>query len=211
MFSYVPIANIALQHIGESNRIVAPDENSKPARAIKAAWDLTFLFVLAEAHWSFALFSRDLTARTANPDFPLRDGFFAFPLPAELVTLVEILEPCSLEEPDAYSIERGPNGTELICEEAGPVRIRFVGNTAAVQDPSSWSPAFVEAFSFRLAWQISDELAADKARKDRAYAASNAALKLAKRANARTKASQTNATTPWSAARGRGRGRAPNT
>jgi hypothetical protein len=36
MLTYVPLANVALQHLGESDRIAAPDENSKGARAVKA-------------------------------------------------------------------------------------------------------------------------------------------------------------------------------
>jgi hypothetical protein len=63
MLTYVPIANTALQHLGEADRIVTPDEDSKPARAIKAAWEPTRLFVLAEAHWSFAIRTLELTAR----------------------------------------------------------------------------------------------------------------------------------------------------
>jgi hypothetical protein len=55
MLTYVPIANTALQHLGESKRISSENEASKAAAAIKAAWEPTRLFVLAEAHWSFAV------------------------------------------------------------------------------------------------------------------------------------------------------------
>lgn len=211
MLTYVPIANAALQHIGESDRIVSPDEASKPARAIKAGWEPTRLFILAEAHWSFACRTIEIAARAAHPDFPIALGRTAFPLPADLVTFIEIVDPCELDENDSYTIEEGPTGSELLADVTGPITIRYVRDSKAIADPSRWSPAFVEAFAFRLAWQVSDELAADKGRKDRALGASNAALKLARRANARTKASRGNKTTPWTAARRTGVQRAPNT
>lgn len=211
MLTYVPIANAALQHIGESDRIVAPEQESRPARAVKAAWEPTRLFVLAEANWSFATRTIELTARAPDPEWPIALGRTAFPLPADLVTLVEIVEPIALDENDSYSIEAGPTGSEILCLEAGPLVVRYVRDCPEIADPARWSPAYIEAFTFRLAWQVSDELGADKGRKDRAFAASNGALKLAKRANARTKASRAHAVTPWAAARRLGVRRAPGT
>jgi hypothetical protein len=209
--SYVPLANLALNHIGEDDRISAPDEDSKPARAVARAWELTRLFVLAAAHWSFAVRTVELVARVDLPEFPIAGGLTAFPLPPDLVTLVEIREPKCLQDPDSYSIEGGPEGTEILCDELGPIVLRYVRDGVDIADPSRWTPAFAEAFAFRLAWQISDALAADKARKDRAFANYQAALKLAKRTNARMKAPIGHAETPWSAARRTGFQRAPGT
>jgi hypothetical protein len=45
-----------------------------------------------------------------------------------------------------------------------------VRDGADIADPARWTPAFDQAFAWRLAWQISDEMGADKARKDRALA-----------------------------------------
>jgi hypothetical protein len=210
--TYVPIANIALGHLGEDDRIQAPDDDSKPARSVKRAWEATRQFVLAEAHWSFALRTVDIAQRADDEDWPIALGRKAFPLPADLVELVEIVEPCFLEEEeDRYSIERGPNGQELLADVAGPITVRYVRDGADIADPTSWSPAFIEAFAFRLAWQISDTLGADKARKDRVLLASDRALKLAKRNNRRTKPRQAQVEGEWIRARRRGAERAPGT
>jgi hypothetical protein len=209
MLSYVPISNTALQHLGEARRIVDADEDSKPARAIKVAWEPTRLFVLAEANWSYAIRTVELTARPDDTEFPVALGRKAFPLPADLVTLVEIVAPSTLDEEDSYSIEGGPTGSEILCDETGPITVRYVRDGKDIADPARWPPAFTEAFAFRLAWQISDELAADKGRKDRALGASEKALKLARRSNGRTKASRAQVTTPWAAARRNGVQRAP--
>jgi hypothetical protein len=210
--TYVPIANIALGHLGEDDRIQAPDQDSKPARTVKRAWEATRQFVLSEAHWSFALRTVELAQRADDPEWPIALNRKAFPLPADLVELVEIVDPACLEEgEDLFSIERGPNGQELLADVAAPVTIRYVRDGADIADPTSWSPAFIEAFAFRLAWQISDALGADKGRKDRVLLASDRALKLAKRNNRRTKARQAEVEGEWIRSRRRGVDRAPGT
>jgi hypothetical protein len=210
--TYVPIANIALGHLGEDDRIQAPDEDGKAARSVKRAWEATRQFVLAEAHWSFALRTVELTQRTDDSDWPIALGRKAFPLPADMVELVEIVEPCYLaEEDELYSIERGPNGQEILADDAGPITIRYVRDGSDIADPTSWPPSFVQAFAWRLAWQISDAMGAEKARKDRAFNASDKALKLARRANARTKPHQRNRSGDWVKSRSRGFDRAPGT
>lgn len=209
MLTYVPLANLALQHLGEGDRIASPDEESKGARAVKAAWEGVRLFVLSEAHWSFAIRTLALTARTDDPDFPLALNRRAFPLPADLVTLVEIVDPDLDADEDLYSVEGGPSGSEILTEDPGPITIRAVFDRPEFADPARWPPSFDRAFSFYLAWQISDEMGADKARKDRALNGYGSALKVAKRTNARTKAPKAQATTPWTRARSSGIARAP--
>jgi hypothetical protein len=169
--SYVPIANLSLGHIGEDDRISDPDEDKRAARAIKTAWEGTRLFVLSEANWAFAIRTVELTARAAIADWPIALGRTAFPLPADLVTLVAIVDPDLDFDNDLYSIEGGPERRS--SSRRNSARSRFATSATAPISPipSRWSPGFAEAFAFRLAWQISDALAADKARKDRAFAA----------------------------------------
>lgn len=209
--SYVPIANMALNHLGENDRIVDPNDTGPAAAAVKRAWDLTRLFVLAEANWSFAVRTVDLVQRAPNPDWPIALERQAFPLPADLVSFIEIVEPNFLDdEPDRYSIESGPNGAEILTCFDGPITVRYVRDGADVADPARWLPAFAQVFTWRLAWQISDALGAEKARKDRVLSAGDRALKLARKSNAHFKARRRNHTGDWIAARFRGwQGRAP--
>jgi hypothetical protein len=146
-----------------------PMRTARRRASVKRAWEATRQFVLAEAHWSFALRTVELTQRTDDSDWPIALGRKAFPLPADMVELVEIVEPCYLaEEDELYSIERGPNGQEILADDAGPITIRYVRDGSDIADPTSWPPSFVQAFAWRLAWQISDAMGAEKARKDRA-------------------------------------------
>jgi hypothetical protein len=201
LLSIVQIANLALQHLGEDDRISDLNEVSRPARIVKAAWDTTRLLVLADAHWSFAARTLELTARPAHPDFPIALGRTAFPLPADLVNLVEIVEPELMDDSDEFAIEAGPNSAELLVDHPGPITIRYIRDTAEIADPARWSPGFAGAFAFRLAWQISDSLAAKTSRKDRAWNNYLAELKKAKKANARTKPFRRNPRSDWSRAR----------
>jgi hypothetical protein len=83
----------------------------------------------------------------------------------------------------------------------GPITIRYVRDGQDIADPSRWSPGFAEAFAFRLAWQISDPLSADKGRKDRAENSYAKALRKARKSNARTKPFRRNPRSDWARAR----------
>lgn len=214
MLTYVPIANLALQHIGEDDRIDDPNESSRPARIVKNAWLPTFLFILSEANWSFAKQTIDLVKRATDVDFPIARGRVAYPLPADMVRFIEIIEPELDDDDDSYSIEAGPNGLEIQCDDQGttPLTVSLIRNLAPWQDPTRWPPPFVKAFAFELAWQISDPLSADKGRKDRARASADKAISAAERANNRTKGRMKQLPTDWNRARrGAGFARAPGT
>lgn len=199
--SYVQIANNALGHIGEDDRISDPDQDSKAARTVKAAWETTRLFVLADAHWSFAARTAEIAARPHNREWPIALGRTAYPLPADLVNLIEILDPDLNDDDDEFAIEAGPNGAELLVDYTGPITIRYVRDHPSIADPARWSPGFAEAFAFRLGWQVSDPLSADKGRKDRAENSYEKALRKARKANARTKPFRRNPPSDWARAR----------
>lgn len=204
--SYVSFANMAVGHLGEDDRISDPDEDSRVARIVKTHWDTTRLAVLEEANWSFATRTVELVQRAADPLFPIARNRKPFPLPADLVTLIEIVEPDLNDDNDEFAIEAGPVGSELLADEAGPITIRYVRDGADIADPARWSAQFGRAFGFLLAWQISDGLAADKGRKDRAWKSYETAIAKAKRANARTRPFRRNPPSDWARARHGGHG-----
>lgn len=211
LLSRIPLSNLTLGHLGEDTRITDPDEDKKAARAIARAWDPTYLFVLARAHWTFAKRTLELTARPVNATYPIALNRTAFPLPDGFVTLVEIVDPVLDQDDDSYSIEEGPTGLELLVEDNGPITVRVIRDSEAVRDPARWSPLFAKAFAWTLAWQISDALGADKARKDRALSGSEAAIKEAIRMNNRMVGPQRQVAGNWERARRLGVDRVPGT
>jgi hypothetical protein len=200
MLTYVPIGNTALQHLGEADRIVDPTRTASRRAQSSVAWEPTRLFVLAEAHWSFASAPSSSPPALMTPTMADRPRPQGVPAPADLVSFIEIVEPCSLDEEDSYSIEagrRGPRSSPTKPGRSRPLRPR--------RQCGRRSGALAAGLhrSLRLPPRLADQrrARADKARKDRALGASEKALKLARRANARTKAARRHATTPWTAAR----------
>jgi hypothetical protein len=201
MFDKVGLGNMALQLLGEDDRIDNLDEDSRAARIVKRAWDNTRIFVLAAVPWAFACRTVELAARAPSAEWPIAGGRSAYPLPVELVTIAEIVEPNLHDDDDEFQIEAGPNGQELIADHVGPIVVRFVANQAETADPVRWSPGFAEAFVARLAWQISDSLACKTSRKRMAEEAYERALRKGRKANARTKPFRRNPPSDWTRAR----------
>lgn len=204
MLDQVALANQALGHIGEDDQIQDLNEDRKAARTVKLHWEPTRLFVLSKVNWSFASRTIEITARDVNPEWPIAGGRSAFPLPVDMIRFVEILDPELGDDDNEFSIETGPNGQEIIAAYTDVITIRIVLDSPQVRDPARWPAEFAEAFSYRLAYDISDTLSADKARKAQARNEFAIALRDAKKANARTKPYRRNPPTDWTRARQRG-------
>jgi hypothetical protein len=140
-------------------------------------------------------------ARAAEPDWPIALDRVAFPLPADMVRFVEIIDPELDDDDDSYSIEGGPNADRAaVTEDPGTDHRLAMSAPRRVAGSARWPPPFVEAFTWRLAWQISDPLSADKGRKDRALAADKA-IAPPSAPTTGPRAARAISTTPWSRAR----------
>jgi hypothetical protein len=106
------------------------------------------------------------------------------------VSFIEIVEPCSLDEADSYSIEAGPTGMEILADEP-TARSRSATSATARRRRSGALDAGLHR-GVRLPPRLADQRRARgrQGRKDRALGASEKALRLARRANARTKAAR---------------------
>jgi hypothetical protein len=203
----VDIANLATGFFGEDDQIRSPDDDSKPARAVRAVWAKVRKFVFTKANWSCGRRRSRIAARAADNAFPVLDPYtHAFPVPARFARLVRILEPAELRA--EYVLLRGPKGREIHIAHSGPLEIEWIED---VQEWSLWSAEFTEAFAMRLAWQIADRLSGDKQRKQQALEAYLGALRDGAGSDARQQPPMRHAATDWAAARRGGTERAPNT
>lgn len=202
----VEIANMATGFFGEDDQIRSPDDDTKPARSVRAVWSLVRKFVLTKADWSHAKRRARLSARTADANFPIIGFTYAYPVPARFIRLVRILEPVGAR--DDYQLQRGPSGREILTDWAGPLEIEYIED---VEDPALWSAEFKDCFAMRLAWQVADRLSGDKGRKEQALKAYKEALRDGKNSDARQQAPREHAPTPWNSARRNPDLRAPNT
>ena len=134
MASDVSIANQALLALGEGP-ITSLNDNTKPAKAVKAIYADVRDAVLQESSWTFAI-GRFSPAASATP--PLHGFANAFPLDSNVLRVLGI---------GTDDAEWDVEGRSVVTDEAA-VRITAV---VRVSDPSTFSPLFVQAFAARLA------------------------------------------------------------
>ena len=141
MTTQVSIANRALTLIG-ANRILNLTDQTPEAQSVNNLWDDTLRSVLFEAPWGFAL-------KRANPNRLAIEqawgDWYSFELPNDLVRVVDV-SPRSTR----WRIE----GNKLLCKEES-VGILYVCMERTV---SKYTPAFVDALTYKLAADICYEL-----------------------------------------------------
>ncbi len=196
----VTIANLATGFFGEDDQIRSLDEDSKPARTVRAVWDELRRFVLSKGEWDFATRTLELSPRPAHVDWPVYGYRYAFKLPSSMRRFIAVLEPDFIVQ-SAYRIQAGRQGPEILADSAA-LTVRFVDD---VTECAYWSDGFVEAFAMRLAWQIADRLSGDKQRKQQALDAYETALRRAKGVDAKQNPPRRQTEGEWTRARRGGR------
>lgn len=193
MASLVEICNNALTKLGES-RIVAITDDTKPARALNAVWDMKRDAELAAHPWTFAIRRAALPAAVDTPEF----GWdYQFPLPSDYLRLVEVGENMVLYMGDTtpyFQVEGISTGMAILCDETAPLNVRYVSR---VEDCGLWSPLFCELMACRLAADLCEELSASDSKRQRALEEHKATLILARRANAIEQPPQPTVETAW--------------
>lgn len=161
MASDVEIANRALSKLGEQ-RITSLDDNTKPARAMKARFEFLRDAELTAYAWRFAVTRTTLPASTEVPAWgyqrifqrpvddlrPLRiNGAYV-----DYRTLGVQYETTGIFRTDqAYQIIAGQIQTDL----AAPLEYEYV---ARIENTGLWDALFSEAFACRLAVDAAEEL-----------------------------------------------------
>ncbi|MCA0211391.1 MAG: hypothetical protein LCH74_20220 [Proteobacteria bacterium] len=150
----VEISNLALSKLGEDDQLIDPDDDTKPARSIKAVWNSVRDAVLRRHLWNFAMKRALLSRLVAAPAF----GFaHQYQLPDDFIRLdIDELDTNVLRK---WSLE---GSRRLLCDATGPIEVRYVARIAETGD---WDALFVEAFACRLAFQVCDRLTGDRGRK----------------------------------------------
>lgn len=148
MASATEIANLAAGRIGSETRITSLDEDRPIARAIKSVWDTERRATIRDGAFNFAMARDELAAEVLAGGVPY-PWTYSFPLPADCLRLVEVLNTASRVE---YQLE----GRSILADEAGPLYIRYCRD---VTEPALWDALFAEAFACRIAWKIGNRIA----------------------------------------------------
>jgi hypothetical protein len=166
---YVTVANLALSKLGEDDQLRDPDQDSHAARSVRAVWDPIRRAVFRKGKFNCSMTRAELAAQS-----PTSLGYLSpypflnrFPVPSDLLRLVEVLDPPAVRE--RYKLER----KAILADTDGPLFIRYA---ADIVDVGDWDDLFVQAFAARLAFQIADRITGDRGRKSDSWAEYKAAI-----------------------------------
>ncbi len=182
MASQSSVVNFALTILGESNRIVTIDDDTKPAREAKALWDIARDAAQAAHNWNFAMARVQLNALTDVPPF----GYgYKYAIPNTALRLVQIGDIWPGVDLTDY---RGSNTSEFTLEEGciltdmgAPLNLRYIKR---VEDVGKFDALFNMTLSCKLAELLAEPLTQSSTKRNDARIQFERSLSDAIRANA---------------------------
>ncbi|WP_417070828.1 hypothetical protein [Niveibacterium terrae] len=169
MASVVDICNLALSHIGDEASVssIDPPENSAQAQYCARFYPIARDTTIERHTWGFST-SRMVLAQVQNE---WSEWDYAYAEPAGAVNIIAVLPPYALDDysesvstafsasgvpssaggryvPQPYSCEINSSGAQVILTDQADAVLRY---TRIVEDPTQFSPLFVDAVGFLLA------------------------------------------------------------
>lgn len=164
MASTVSICNLALGHLG-ADKIDALSEASSEARACNRFYAQTRDALLAAGPpWRFARHEAVLAEVMAGGTGGGGRWAHAFALPVDLLRVREV-RPAGGATPGEGAFAYELSGDRLLADVA-PVTLRYIRR---VDDPSQFTPLFVEALSWHLAARLAMPLTRDAGQRAEAF------------------------------------------
>jgi hypothetical protein len=152
MASITEIANLALSLIGESGISDISDTSDKASRTCATNFNQARDECLAMARWSFAKRQATVTKLTAAPSF---EWAAAFELPVDFIRLCKIAGDDAWNPKEYFDVQGRTLLVNLDDEAATTLNIEYIRRE---EDPTLYSPLFVEALSYKLAHKIAKVL-----------------------------------------------------
>lgn len=154
MASKTDIGNRAVSKLGGERFSNIDTDNTKPAKVIRAMWDIIRDALLCEYPWSFALTRTQLAKDTASPSWGYNNQFT---LPSDFLALVEIKG-----NPDYRMESASTGGNRIVTNEGSPLFILYIRR---VVNTAEFDPLFLESFATRLAYEGCEELTQSNTKK----------------------------------------------
>jgi hypothetical protein len=176
MLDEAAIANMSAALLGDDSRLINLDEDSVLARTFKEAWQPCRLAVLRVHPWNFALKRVALPSRVLANDETIFPWAYAFPLPAEMLRLHDVVSP------DLASEEWSRESRDILSMSEGPLIVRGVFDQPVT---ALWDHLFTDAFAAYLAFVGADRITGDRARRSDMWAHYQSALKRARSVDGR--------------------------
>lgn len=154
--SNVTIANLALSQLGDM-RILSLNDDTKPAREVRAIFDTTRDAELRKHRWNFAIVTTELAALNETAPAPYT---YVYSLPSDClrIDLVGTFYP-GVDLSD-YRGGGGPReweirGRKIATDLGAPLAIRY---GARIEDPTQFDTMFVQALACALAVMLAKPL-----------------------------------------------------
>lgn len=176
MASQVQIVNQALTKLGAA-RITSMEDGTNSARVMSAIYDIKRDAELAANPWTFAIKRAALPASTTAPAF---GWAYAYPLPSDFLSLVQVGEDFTFYESDTGALFEVEGGS-VLTDESSPLDVRYVYR---VTNPGLYPALFVEALACRLAAEACEQITQNQSKSEAAWAQYKQALRQARRTNA---------------------------
>lgn len=195
MASKAYIANLALGFLGSKARIADLNEQSEEAFHMKLHYADALRAVLTARDWGFAQSSATL-APTGNT--PPGGWLYEYAFPSDCLAPLWLDHMVGVSDPPKF--QQAYNGTQrvLFANEPDATLVYTVG---LEDDPTIFSPLFVDAFALTLAVRTSMVITGDRAKRADVQALYTSALSLANAENLNSEQPPDEPVAEWTKAR----------
>ncbi len=146
--SQIEICNLALSHIGSSDRIASLTEQTEPARLCNIMYEISREFVLQDFDWAFAERNELLALLDLTPT-----GYeYAYQYPSGCIQAKEIFQAVEGAAPIDFAVVTQESMlSKMVLTNEENARLVYTGD---IKNTTMFTPAFVMAFSYQLASNI---------------------------------------------------------
>lgn len=173
--SVVAICNRACDYLGAAP-ITSLEDGSKLSGLLSRNYEFARDTVLRSYPWNCAMARASLAALSTPPAWGFR---YQFQLPVDCLRVIGI--DGGLDLGISWRVE----GLRLLCDEAGPVLLKYVQR---VQDPAQFDPALVDAIAARLAADVAYAVTGNAAQASNLVGLAEERLLMARRVDAQEQA-----------------------
>lgn len=150
------VANLALLHLGVSNKTIAnlETERSAEANVCRMFYDRALESVLRDYSWPFATTFAVLNLIEENPN---DEWLFSYQYPSDCVRMKRILSgivEVTAQDRIVYKLASKDSG-KIILTNQEKAQLEYVRK---IDDPNLMTPDFIMAFSFKLAHYMAPSL-----------------------------------------------------
>ena len=148
MPSVIDICNLALSHLGDTGTVASidPPEGSAQAEHCARFYPIARDALLELHPWNFAM----RRATLAMLDVPVWSWCYAYAAPSNAIRILALLPPDADKDAasEPFEVEAGTDGSTVIRANLPEATVRYM---VRVEDPTRFSPLFVEALTRLLA------------------------------------------------------------